>query len=157
MKRFLLIAALALLALPTFAATGSSTVSWARPTTYTDNSPLAAAAISGNKILCTFTPTGGTAVPCTLSANTAPGAAQSFTATLTYPASGGAACFQVIATANGIDSAPSPIAAGACKTFDPLPPSPPGNVTVTVTLAFTLTSASPITVAMAAPVVTKSP
>lgn len=157
MKRFLLIAALALCALPTFAATGSSSVTWARPTTYTDTSPLPASAISGNKILCTFTPTGGTAAPCTLSGNSAPGSAQSFTATLTYPAAGGAACFQVIATANGVDSAPSPIAAAACKTFEPLPPSTPGNVTVTITLALTITSETPITVAMAAPAVTRSP
>lgn len=136
------------------AATGPSTVSWTPPTTYTDGSVLPAAALSGNKIGCLFTPTGGTAAPCTLSANTAAGSASSFTANLTYPAVGGTACFTVIATAGGVDSAPSN---ATCKTLAALVPNPPTNVTVTVTLTLNLTSASPISVAMAPPVVTRTP
>lgn len=136
------------------AATNSPAVTWLKPTTYTDGSALPAASITGYKLGCLFTPTAGTAVPCTLSSSTAAGSAQTFTATLTYPAIGGSACFTVIATAGGVDSAPS---AAACKTFDALVPNPPSNVTVTVSLTLNLSSQSPITVAMGTPVVTKSP
>jgi hypothetical protein len=139
------------------AATSSAAVTWTRATAYTDGTSLPASAISGHKIVCTFTPASGTAAPCTLSASSAAGSAQTLTTTLTYPAVGGQACFQLVTTANGVDSVPSAVTAAACKAFDPLTPNPPGNVSVTITLALTLTSDSPITVAMAAPVVTKKP
>jgi hypothetical protein len=155
MKRpFLILGLLLVSLLGSFAhaATGSSSVTWTRATTYVDGSALPSSAITGHKIVCTFTPTTGAAVPCTLSATSASGTATSLTTTLTYPASGGQACFQTVTTA-GIDSDPSPVTAGSCKTFAPLQPSPPSNVTVTVTLALTITSDSPISVAMAPPVV----
>jgi hypothetical protein len=92
-----------------------------------------------------------------LSASTAAGTAQDFTATLSYPWSGGQACFTVTATAGGVDSAASKV---ACKTLDPLPPPPPSapsNVTVTITLTLNLTSATPITVAASPATVTVKP
>lgn len=128
----------------------ASTVTWTKPATYTDGSALAASDITGNKIGCLFTPTGGIATACILSASTASGSASTFTANLTYPAVGGVACFTVIATAGGVDSAPS---SAACKTFAALTPSPPTGVTVTVTITMLLNSASPISVAVNQPVV----
>jgi hypothetical protein len=137
-----------------FAATAPSSVSWTRPVTYSDNSPLPLAAITGNKILCTFTPTGGAAAPCVLAASTTTGAAQTFTTTLTYPSAGGKACFQVIATA-GVDSDPSTLTADSCATVPALKPSAPSNVVITVTIAMTLKSETPITVQVADPIVAK--
>jgi hypothetical protein len=77
--------------------------------------------------------------------------------TLTYPATGGEACFTLRTTTTAglvsIDSSPK-----ACKTLAPVSPNPPTNVTVTITLALDLKSDSPITVALAGPpVVTKTP
>lgn len=138
------------------AATGNATVTWTNPVTYTDGSALASSAISGSKLVCTFTPTTGAATACALSASSVSGNAQTITTALTYPAIGGSACFSVITTAGGVDSAPS--VTPACKTFTPLQPNPPTGVTVTVVLTLNLTSASPITMAsVGSPVVTVKP
>lgn len=158
MKRYLLAAFLALAACSfpkAHAASAPSTVNWVRPSTYTDNSVLPVAAISGNKILCTFTPTGGAAAPCTLAASTTTGAAQTFTTTLTYPAIGGRVCFQVVATAGGVDSAPSAQTASSCADVPALTPSAPSNVVISISIALTLKSATPITVEVAEPVVAR--
>jgi hypothetical protein len=107
-------------------------------------------AITGYAVDCTFTPTGGTAAACTLAGSPLPGSAQSGNVTVTYPAVGGSACFSLrtlVGTNSSVGTAP------VCKTFDAVAPNPPTNVTVTVTVALTLKSASPITVA-GAPVVT---
>lgn len=126
---------------PAEAATGTSQTSWTNPTTYTNGAVLPAADITGYKFVCTFTPTGATAgVPCTglspASINT--GARTSVSTTMTYPAGGGTACYQVIVTASGTDADPSAITAQSCKTFDALKPSPVTGVTITVTVTVNL-------------------
>jgi hypothetical protein len=154
MKRLLLIAALALCALPTFAATAPTAITFTRPTTYVDGSALPASAITSYTIACEFTAPGATnATPCTLSTTTIPGQSTTGTLTLTYPGTGGQACFTLRTNVGSVQSNSSSPA--ACKTLDAIAPSPPTNVTVTVSVALQLSSASPITVVAATPVVTQ--
>lgn len=160
MKRFLLSLTLALCTSIACAATGTAAIGYTGSSTYTDGSALNPADIQFYAATCSFTPTGASAAGACTAANfpNAVGTATSISGTLSVPAKGGKACFQVTARANGVDSAPSAIvAATSCKTFDPLPPSSPTNITVTITLALTISSDSPISVAMAEPVVTKKP
>lgn len=142
---------------PADAATGNAALSFSRPTTYTDGSALSTAEITGYAVDCFFTPTAGTAGACPVTGSPlAGGANQAGSVTLTVPASGGQACFKLrtlVGTASSLGGTP------ACKTFpDTRTPSDPTGVTVTVTLSLNLTSAAPITVALAGPpVVTKTP
>ncbi len=138
------------------AATATTAITFTRPTTYTDGSTLAASAITGYAVDCQFTPTGSsTATACTMTGSPLPGGtATGGNVTLTYPAAGGNACF-VLRTLVG--SASSAGSAPVCKALAAVPPSDPTNVTVTITLAINLESDSPIRVAVAQPVVTKSP
>ncbi len=135
MKRF---AFLALAVLPTLlsAGTGTGVVTYTRPLTYTDNSPLAATDISGYVVTCQFTPTGASAAAaCANFAGGSVGAVLTASTSFTIPGSGGKACFAVAATAGGVTGPASAVTAASCKVFDALAPSAPGNVTVTVTVA----------------------
>lgn len=136
------------------AATSPTSITFTRPTTYIDGSPLAASSITSYTISCDWTSTGATtSQPCTLSTTTIPGQSTTGTLTLTYPASGGSACFTLRTNVGSVQSIASSPA--ACKTLDAIAPNPPSNVTVTVSVALQLSSASPITVVAATPVVTQ--
>lgn len=137
------------------AATGTASLTFTRPTTYIDGSALPVTDITSYQAECTFTPTGGTAVACVMTGGTLPGSAQSGVITLTYPAKGGQACF-VLKTFVGPTSSAG-TQPPACKTFAPIPPSDPTNLTVTITLVMNITSASPIIVTMSDPKVEKTP
>lgn len=135
MKRLLFLAAVALTATSALAATGNAVVSWVPPTTYTDGSPLAPAAITGNAIDCIFTPTGGIAASCgSTPAQVAGNGTATGTVTLTYPPQGGRACFRVRVLVGAVSADPSN---EACKDFVALKPSPASNVVVTVTVSIT--------------------
>jgi len=113
------------------AATGSLT--YVRPTTREDNSPLPASEIANYEITCTYTPTGGSAAPCSgQSPLTFPGASLGGTVTFTVTADG-QACF-VLRTVDtgGRRSIPTN---PACKAIVIAPPNPPTGVTVAVNLA----------------------
>lgn len=138
-----------------FAATGTASLTFTRPSTYIDGSALAASDITGYAVECTFTPTGGVVAPCTMTGATLPGTAQSGAVTLTYPAKGGQACFVLKTLVGSTSSAGTQ--PPACKTFAPIPPSDPTNLTVTIALVMNVTSASPIIVTMSGPKVEKSP
>lgn len=160
MKHLIQAVTLLLLASPAFAQSATGSIAATRPTTNSDGSTLAASDIAGYTWSCQFTPTGGNAAPCAgFSGGTVTGSNPNTTVTFTAPAAGGKACFSgVTRTVAGMVSAPSAITAASCKDIAPSIPNPPGNVQVTVTLTLNLTSASPVTVALAGPpVVTVSP
>lgn len=142
---------------PADAATGSGAIAFTRASQYTDGSTLAAADITGYSVGCTFTPTGGTSAACTAFTGSplAGGSNQAGTVTLSVPASGGQACFTLkTLTASASSAGTAPF----CKTFaDTRVPGDPTNATITISVTLNLTSAAPITVAMSAPVVTKTP
>lgn len=131
--RIVIVALLFLLAaVSSFAGTGTAAFAWTRPTTYTDGSALPASAISRYDVLCTFTPTGGTASACTLNPSTFAGTASSGSLALTYPATGGRACFRLtVSTATGVSDPSNE----ACVDFAAAKPSAPANLTVTITIA----------------------
>jgi hypothetical protein len=130
------------------AATGTAAGTWTRPTTYVDGTPLPASAITGYVLGCRFTPTGGTAAPCsTFTPATFPASATSGSVTVSnLPPTGGNLCLTLntqTATAtsdNGVEQ---------CKPVPAVAPNAPGNFTITVTVALVLQSDSPITVASA--------
>lgn len=157
MKRLLLSLALALTTVLACAATATSTITTTAPTIYTDGTALNPADLAGYELVCSFTPTGATSGACTAStpSSTSSGAVLNQTVTLTYPAAGGQVCYQTRArSTNGNIGAPSPITAASCKTLpDSRIPGTPSNTTITITLALTISSATPISVAMAAPVI----
>jgi hypothetical protein len=126
MRRLIILMMGMLLAVPALAATGSLT--FTRPTARTDSTPLAATEIASYSLGCTFTPTGGTAAPCTaLTPATLAGSALGGTVTFTA-AQNGQACF-TLATVDtgGRVSAPS---AAACKAVTIANPNPPTGVVV---------------------------
>lgn len=134
---FLLGLGLALLVGPVVAATGN--LSYTRPTAYTDGTALPAGDIASYNVRCaSFTPTGSTtpqACPA-ITPTTLPGTATGGTITLTIPAAGGRACFQVqTVVASG---ATSDWSVEGCKTFAPATPNPPGNVTVAVVIGINM-------------------
>lgn len=136
-QQAIMFALLALLATAAsvFAATGPAAVTWTRPTTYVDGTALAPGEIIGNRIVCVFTPTGATAsVPCVFTPTSVAGNAVTGNFTVTYPAQGGRACFQVVVQTQGADADPSTVTDASCKTFPALKPSPATGVTVTVTV-----------------------
>lgn len=138
------------------AATSSQTGNWSASSTYTDGSPLAVADITGHEIDCQYTPVGGVAAACSFTPTSTTGSGTSFAVTVTYPSNtAGKACFRVRTKTASAVSAYGPLIAGSCRDLPALAPSAPGAVTITVTLALTLNSDSPITVAMSDPVVTK--
>lgn len=130
MKRLLLIFA-AFFTLPVLAATGSTVITWTAPTSYTDNSPLPASAITAYVIDCTLTPTGGVAAPCVFTPASFLGSAVTGTVSVTYPAQGGRACFSLRTSVSGTLSAASNV---TCKDFAALTPNPPTNVTITISV-----------------------
>ncbi len=154
-KHYLL--ALALLPTLTLAAGGTASLSTTLPTTYVDSTPLAASAIIGSDIDCQFTASGtSTSTACTSSPTSVTGTANTASVSITYPAAtGGKACFRWRAKTAYAVSDWSPLVANSCKDLPAIAPSAPGAVTVTITLSLNLQSDSPITVAMAEPVVTK--
>lgn len=118
-------ALLCAIALPAFAATAN--LSFNRPTTYRDGSPLAAADIDGYELRCaTFN-----GVACTIPAVTLPGDFTSGQVTVTVPTSGGNACFHVVTNVDGVFSLPSN---QSCKVFSPTQPGSPTNVTIAVVI-----------------------
>lgn len=151
----LAVSLLALVATRLDAATAPASITFTRPTTWSNGSPLAASDIAGYQVECQFTATGSTSsVPCTLTgAPLAGGTSQSGSVTVTYPPIGGQACFSLRTVAVGGMLSPGSTPP-ACKTLPALTPSDPSNVTITVTLAISIKSDAPVTVAMSAPVVT---
>lgn len=142
---FLLTLAIVLLAAPAFSAPAG--LSYTRPTEYTDGTPLPVGDITRYDIQCvSFTPTGGTAGTCpTISPTSLPGTATGGTVTLTIPAAGGSACFQLrTVVASG---ATSDWSNTACKTFAPATPNPPGNVTVAVVIGINMAPVYSVTAA----------
>ncbi len=132
-----LIAVLLFLPFAAIAQAATGVLSFTPPTQYSDGSPLPAAAITGYDVQCSkWTPTGGVAATCTqFPAATLAGNATGGTLTGTVPATGGAACFQVrTKTASGAGA----WSAEACKTFAPLVPNPPSNVTVAVVIGINM-------------------
>lgn len=128
------------MAQPAHAATGTSQVGWVNPTARTDGSPMAASEITGYSFLCTFTPTSSPSVPCSgltpLTITTGPQTTVS--TTMTYPASGGTACYQVIVKTAGADADASDITPLSCKTFAAVKPNKATAVTITVTISAVL-------------------
>lgn len=143
---FLLGLGLALLVGPVVAATGN--LSYTRPTAYTDGTALPAGDIASYNVRCaSFTPTGSTtpqACPA-ITPTSLPGTATGGTVTLTIPAAGGSACFQLrTVVASG---ATSDWSNTACKTFAPATPNPPGNVTVAVVIGINMAPVYSVTAA----------
>lgn len=138
------------------AATGTAAGTWTRPTAHEDASPLAASAITGYALTCEFTPTGGASAACaSFTPATFAGTATSGTITVSnLPATGGQLCLTLSTVTSYSRSAPSP---AQCKAVDPVKPNAPSNFTITVTVAINLQSDSEIRVAVADPVVTRSP
>jgi hypothetical protein len=135
MKNLILI--LSLLPLSAIAQAATGALSLTPPTQYTDGSPMPASAITGYDVQCTtWTPTGGAAVSCTQFPNVLlPGTATGGTLAGTIPATGGKACFHLRTKTAPADSAWSN---DACKTFAPLVPNPPSNVTVAVVIGINM-------------------
>jgi hypothetical protein len=79
-----------------YAAIRPLTITLTPPTTYTDNSPIAAGDITGYSIVCTFTPTGGAAEACTLANATIPAGVTTSSNSITYPDVGGQMCLALI-------------------------------------------------------------
>lgn len=131
-------------AIPAQAATAGLT--FTRPATYTDGTPLPAAEIASYNVRCSsFTPTGSTtpgSCPAVTPASLA-GTATGGTLTLTLPAGGGSACFQLQTVSTS--GATSDWTAPACKTFAPLVPNPPANVTVAVVIGLNMAPAYSVT------------
>lgn len=137
MKRLLLLASLALLTTAALAATGSSLITFTRPSTWSDGSPLAATDITGYQVDCTFTPTGGAATACA-TANLPGGSVSSGTVTITYPVAGGVACFR-LKTLTALVPGDGFSTSQACRTFARVTPNNPTDLTVTVTVTVTVT------------------
>lgn len=108
------------------AATG--TISYTRPTSRVDGSPLLASEIASYSLACTYTPTGGVAAPCASLLPTSFGGASLGGAVTFTVSADGRACF-VLRTVDtgGRQSDPS---AQACKDVVVAIPNPPGNVVV---------------------------
>lgn len=123
-----------LLAMPlgAFASSTPGSLSWDAPSQNLDGSPLLPAQIAGYDIICTFKPTGGGASsPCVLDKTTFAGASVAGSVTITYPAIGGSAEFQIRVTR--VDSAQSPYSPVTPQSTKALPavgPNPPGNLKV---------------------------
>lgn len=124
MKTLFALAAL-VIALPAFGATAN--LSFIRPSTYVDGSPLAAADIDGYELRCA-TLNGGA---CTIPAVTLAGTFTSGQVTVAVPTSGGNACFHVVTNVDGVFSVPSN---QSCKVFAPTQPGSPTNVTIAVVI-----------------------
>lgn len=124
---------------PAFAATGTATITFTRPTKWSDGSTLAASEITGYQVECTFTPTGGTATSCT-AANLPGGNSSSGQVTITYPAVGGIGCFRLktLTAQTSSDTFSQP---PACKAFPPITPNNPTDVTVTVVVSVIVSGA----------------
>lgn len=139
MRKLIAMIGLLVLSLPAFAQQ-SAALSYTLPTTYATGGTMPASEIAGFEAQCaSFTPTGGTAGACPIASASVAGAVTSVTLSGAIPASGGSACFQVRTKATyGVTS---DWTAPKCKTFDPLKPSPPGNVTVAVVISV---NASPV-------------
>jgi hypothetical protein len=137
------------------AATANVTINYVRANTYVDGTPLPASSITGHAVDCSFTPTGGTAALCALTGSPFPGSVQSGTVVVTYPPVGGQACFalKTLVGSNSSNGSQPPV----CVALPAIKPGDPTNVTVTITLAINLQSDTPIRVAVAEPVVTRSP
>lgn len=123
----------------------AATLSYTAPTTYTDGSPLPASAITGYEFRCGAGTTAG--VVCT--PLSLPGTATGGTMAITGPGTGFTACVEGatrVATVAG-QSYPVPpwsgpglgaYSAPVCKTFPPLQPNPPGNVTIAVVIGINM-------------------
>lgn len=125
------------LALPAFAATGQ--ITYARPTSYDNGTPLPASAITGYEFRCRSGTTAG--VSC--SPLSLPGDATSGTMTITVPATGGTACVEGRAAAGAGNwsvwsTGPD---ATSCKIFPAFVPNPPGNITIAVVIGVAVTPA----------------
>ena len=123
--------------LPVIAFAQSAILTFTPPTQYTDGSSMPASAITGYDVQCSkWTPTGGVAGICSqFAAAVLPSGATGGTLTGTIPATGGQACFQI---RTKTAAAVSAWTADNCKTFAPLVPNPPGNVTVAVVIGINM-------------------
>lgn len=113
------------------AATG--TLTYTRPTAYTNGTTLLATDITGYEFRCTgvIGTTAGVSCPVL----SLPGTAVSGVITITVPATGGTACVTGRTFVGTSGSADSNI---SCKVFAAAPPNPPSNVTVAQVQVFQL-------------------
>lgn len=123
----------------------TNVVSFSAPTTCSSGQSIANCPVTGYRVERSATLTGVYAA-----VGTTPSSPYTH-----LSAAAGQNCYRVIALSAQGESVPSTVTTAACKTnIEPSgPPNPPQSVTVTI--QFDLKSASPITVGMAAPVVTK--
>lgn len=140
----LALAALVSIAAPRPADAAAAAVAWTQPSAYTDGTPLTASAIAGFEIQCSsLAPTGGTKGTCPAAPVSLSGAVSSGSITVTIPAGGAEACFQVRTRAtSGTVSAWS---AEACRTFAAAVPNAPTNVTVAVVVGVSVSPAFGVT------------
>lgn len=155
MKKLLLIiysfVALGILVGAALASTVPAQLSYTKANTYVDGSALAPADITGHGIYCTFTPTTGSPIPCTFSPVSFSGAVSTGSVTLTYPASGGKACFRLTTRTTGAESAQTAESPAMCKDLPAIAPSPPGNPSITVTITINIPGEAPVTATVRAP------
>lgn len=125
MRRILALLGGLLLSVSAVAATGS--LSFTRPTAYTDGSPLAASAITAYEFRCAAagTTAGVSCTPLTL-----PGTALGGVMTVSVPSTGGTVCVEGRALVGTLASNWAASSGAGCKTFPSLQPSPPGNVVI---------------------------
>lgn len=123
MKKLFILLALA----PVLSFAAVAPLSFNRPTTYADGSPLAAADIDGYELRCVSFNGGA----CSIPAVPLPGTFASGNVTVAVPSSGGNACFHVVTNVNALFSVPSN---QACKVFPAVAPGPPTNVTIAVVI-----------------------
>ena len=126
--RLLVIAALCVLlwlALVRVAGAETASISFVRPTTYTNGQPLLATAITGFEFRCGA----GTSTGVTCTALTLAGTATAGTMAITVPAEGGTACIEGRTL---VAAGPGPYSSPACKAWPAWKPGAPGTVTVVV-------------------------
>lgn len=121
------------------AATGVGALKFSAVTTYADGTPLPLSDLAQYNIECVFKAKGASAAgPCQ---NQSPtffsGNATSGNVSLTIPVAGGDVCFRV--AAQTIGGAVGPWSPQACKSFAPILPAAPGDLTVTVTVSVSTT------------------
>lgn len=117
---------------PARAATAPVAISYTPATTYTDGTPLGAD-LARYDINCTLAVNGGGTAPCVFTPTSFGAGSVGGTISVTYPVQGGHACVTLVTvTTVNARSVPSN---QACADIPPLTPSPPTNVSISITLA----------------------
>lgn len=125
----------------------TSAVTFTPPTTRSDGSALPSSQIAGYDVQCaSWAGAGGLAGTCPpgmLLTSTLPGGSSAGgPVSLSIPGTGGTVCLRLVTTDTaGLKSDPS---LPGCKTFAPIKPSPPTNVTVAVVIGLSHAPVLPI-------------